>query len=79
MNKERRHVFSGDQFTSDELDRNEIELQLPEPSPEPAEDEQTEPWGSRKHHLRRSRRLRAYDDFLDSLGYDRERDRRGDQ
>jgi len=74
MPDERRLVRSGERFRSDELDL--IDLELPEPSPEPPEEEQAEPWGTSKRHLRR--RLRAYEDFLDGLGYDRERDRRGD-
>jgi len=76
----RRLVRSGEVFTSDELDRDEIELELPEPSEEPAEDEQVEPWASGKHHLRRGHRLRAYEEFLRERYTDeeRERDRRGD-
>ena len=63
----RRLVRSGEEFTSDELDRDEIELERREPTEEPDEDEQVEPWASDKHHLRAGHRLRAYRDFLDSL------------
>ena len=74
----RRLVRSGEEFTSDELDRDEIELERREPTEEPDEDDQVEPWASSKRHLLAGRRLRAYRDFLDGLGYDRERDERGD-
>jgi hypothetical protein len=76
----RRLVRSGEQFTSDELDRDEIELELPEATEEPDEDDQVEPWGSSKRHLFRGHRLRAYEEFLRERYTDeeRERDRRGD-
>jgi hypothetical protein len=76
----RRLVRSGEAFSSDELDRDEIELELPDPTPEIPESDQTEPWASGKHHLRRGHRLRAYEEFLRERYTDeeRERDRRGD-
>jgi len=41
----RRLVRDGDEFTIDEEDRDEIELELPERRPEPPMDVQGEPWG----------------------------------
>jgi hypothetical protein len=64
----------GDAFTSDELDRGEVELELPEPAPEPAEEAQAEPWAlSPEHQGKHERsgladRARAYREFLASLG-----------
>jgi hypothetical protein len=43
MNPKRRLIRYGDRFMSDELDRDIIELDLPEPEPEP-EIEPSEPW-----------------------------------
>jgi len=40
----RRLIRSGEVFTSDELARGEVELDLPPPAPEPPEEEQAEPW-----------------------------------
>jgi hypothetical protein len=76
----RRLVRSGEEFNSDELRDGLVELELPEPSPEPAEDDQVEPWGSGKRHLFRGHRLRAYEEFLRERYTDEEmeRDRRGD-
>jgi hypothetical protein len=70
----RRLVRHGDEFTSDELDRGEVELELPEPAPEPAEDAQAEPWAlSPEHQDRHARsgladRARLYREFLASPG-----------
>lgn len=45
-------------FTSDELERGEVELAEVEPAPEPPEEEQAEPWNSDKPSFRD--RLMAY-------------------
>lgn len=64
--RERRRVFFGDTFTSDELRDGLVELVEVEPNPNPPpEDEQVEPWGLRddapieKHRLFHGR-LRDY-------------------
>jgi hypothetical protein len=63
----RRLVRYGGQFTSDELRRGEVELELPPPGPEPPAEEQAEPWAlpedsaEPKHRGLRGR-LRAYRD-----------------
>lgn len=59
--EERRIIRFGEIFSSDELERDEIELELPEPGPEPPEEEQVEPWahGGDKEHLFHGR-LRHY-------------------
>lgn len=41
---ERRRIRDGDAFTSDELERGDIELEKPEPRPEPPPEQQDEPW-----------------------------------
>jgi hypothetical protein len=67
----RRLVRSGEAFTSEELERGEVELELPEPSPEPDEDDQVEPWGLRPgtvKHLRFRHRLHLYKEFLERMG-----------
>lgn len=64
----RRLVRSGDIFTSDELERDEVELDLPEPSDERGE-EGYEPWardGSHGETERDRKRLRAYREFIES-------------
>jgi hypothetical protein len=63
----RRLVRSGDTFTSSELDNDEIELELPDPSPEIPEDEQAEPWGTWKNDPSFADRLNAYYEFLDQI------------
>ncbi len=62
----RRLVRSGEDFTSEELERGEVELELEErePNPEPPEDEQAEPWGAREDDPRFRDRLRLYKEFL---------------
>lgn len=73
-----RCVRSGDMFDSDELADGRVILEEVEANRDPPdEDDQAEPWNTGKHRLRH-RRLREYERFLDGLGYDRERDRRGD-
>lgn len=64
----RRLVRSGDPFTSEELDEDTIELELPDPTPEPSEDQQAEPWGAAENDPRFAERLRAYKDFLGRTG-----------
>lgn len=64
----RRLVQCGDTFTSSELDNDEVELELPDPSPEIPENEQAEPWGTRKNDPRFADRLHAYHEFLDRFG-----------
>lgn len=65
----RRLVRSGDTFTSEELERDEVELELPEPSgPEP-DGGGYEPWGrdgSKDETEHDRERLRAYREFLES-------------
>ena len=56
-----RHVTDGGEFTSDELDRGEVELELPDPSPDRPEDQQAEPWATDKFPDRE----RAYQEFLE--------------
>jgi len=66
MNK--RLVRSGELFTSEELDRGEVELERVGPLPEPPEKDQAEPWGTRLEDDPRFRdRLRAYREFLEGL------------
>ena len=43
--RKRRLVRDGDEYTEDELDRGEVELELPERRPEPPVEVQGEPWG----------------------------------
>lgn len=62
----RRLVRTGDSFTSDELEAGTVELELPEPSPEPPEDEAAEPWGAQEDDPRFRDRLALYRDFLRS-------------
>lgn len=62
----RRLVRSGGEFTSDELDRGEVELEEPGHSDEP-EDNGYEPWardGSHGETDRDRNRLRAYLEFV---------------
>lgn len=64
----RRLVRSGDEFTSDELERGEVELEEPGHSDEP-EDNGYEPWardGSHGETERDRTRLRAYMEFVES-------------
>lgn len=64
----RRLVRSGDTFTSDELERGEVELEEREPSGEPEEDGY-EPWardGSKDETERDRTRLRLYREFVES-------------
>jgi hypothetical protein len=74
--RSRRLVRSGDPFTSDELERGDVELEAVPPSPEPAEDEQAEPWSwhDKEPPDRMRRILDAYRKFLESRrggeGYD---------
>jgi hypothetical protein len=75
----RRLVRSGEEFDLAELERGEIELELPGPTPESGE-EGREPWGFRDEDgmpPEARERLRLYRDFLDGRGYDRSRDERG--
>lgn len=65
----RRLVRSGDAFTSDELERGEAELELPEPSgPEPDTDDQVEPWawGDKPVPEGVAERLRLYREFCEA-------------
>jgi hypothetical protein len=61
----RRLVRFGERFDSDELARNEVELEEVPPAPEPPEDEQAEPWGLAEDappekHAKFGHRLREY-------------------
>jgi hypothetical protein len=58
--RRRRLVRYGDTFTSDE----DADFELPEPAPEPPEDEQAEPWGTAEDDPRFAGRNRAYREFL---------------
>jgi hypothetical protein len=67
----KRLVRSGETFTSDELDRGDVELELPAPTLNPPPDEeQAEPWGWRDKTLppRMRDRLAAYEAFLRERG-----------
>jgi hypothetical protein len=66
--RDRRLVHSGEEFDSDELERGEIELELLEPTPEPLEDEQAEPWNAREGDSRFRDQLRKYKEFLEQRG-----------
>lgn len=69
----RRLVRSGDEFTSDELERGVVELEEREPADDEPEGGGYEPWGrdGTKDESERDReRLRAYLEFVS----DRERD-----
>jgi hypothetical protein len=73
----RRLVRSGEPFSSDELERGDIELELPDPAPEqPPDDEQAEPWSwhDKVPGDRMRRVLDTYGQFLESRrgseGYD---------
>jgi len=60
----RRLVRSGDTFTSDELERDEIRLERPEPGREPDDPKDAaEPWGA--DDPRFAERLRLYRQFLE--------------
>jgi hypothetical protein len=64
----RRLVLSGEEFTSDELERGEVELEEREPSGSP-EDEGYEPWAmddSKDRPERDRERLEAYLEFVES-------------
>jgi hypothetical protein len=66
-----RLVRSGDSFTSGELDRGEIELELPEPTaPAPPDGEQAEPWawGDKDMPPGMAERLRLYQEFTAARG-----------
>lgn len=69
----RRLVRSGELFTSGELERGEIDLELPEPSgPEP-KGGGYEPWardGSKREKRHDRERLRAYLEFVAERGVD---------
>jgi hypothetical protein len=64
--RRRRLVRDGETFTSDELERGDVELEEVQPAPEPPPSEQAEPWAWRDkdppEHVRR--RLDAYEEFL---------------
>ena len=65
----RRLVRSGEEFTSDELDSGEVELEEVEPDSPPGDEEAaSEPWGTDKEWPDRIRQLRAYRDFLRERG-----------
>jgi len=64
----RRLVRSGDEFTSDELERGEVELEERDQGGEP-EDNGYEPWGrdgSKDETERDRERLRLYSEFIES-------------
>ena len=65
-----RRVRSGELFDSGELERGEIELELPDPTQELLEDQQAEPWNAQEDDPRFSDRLRAYKEFLQQIGGD---------
>jgi hypothetical protein len=67
---DRRLVRFGGEFTSEELAAGEVELELPEPSREPPDDEQAEPWNTSFTDPRFAARERAYREFLEQ--WDRE-------
>ena len=63
----RRLIRSGEEFDLGELERGEIELELPDPTPEPPE-EGREPWGYAdpdRSPPEARERLRAYHRFLE--------------
>ena len=61
----RRLVRFGDEFTSEELAAGQVELELPDPSPEPGDvKDEAEPWGT--DDPRFADRERAYQAFLES-------------
>lgn len=63
----RRLVRSGETFTSDELERGEVELEEREPSDPGLEENGYEPWardGSHEESDRDRERLRAYLEFV---------------
>jgi len=66
LHKSPRRVRYGERFTSEELEAGEVELELPDPSPELPPDEETEPWGTDKF----PDRDRAYREFL--AGWERD-------
>jgi hypothetical protein len=69
----RRLVRSGEEFTSDELDNGEVELEEVEPSaPPPDEEGASEPWSTDKDWAGRLEQLRAYREFLRERGEDNE-------
>jgi hypothetical protein len=45
MRRRRRLIHSGEEYTADELAAGEVELEQPEPFPEPPVEVQGEPWG----------------------------------
>jgi len=64
----RRLVRDGDEFTSGELERGEVELEEREPADE-NDEEGYEPWGrdgSKPESERDRERLRAYAEFIES-------------
>jgi hypothetical protein len=64
----RRLVRSGDMFTSDELDREEVELERRDTSGDEPEQGGTEPWGTDEPTGEMADRLRAYREFLTERG-----------
>lgn len=62
----RRMVRSGEHFSSDELERDEVELDLPEPAAEPPAEVAAEPWAWRGKVMPDSvaSRLHLYQEFL---------------
>ena len=66
----RRLVRSGDSFTSDELERGEVELEEVPPGPAPADE--VEPWAWRDKAMPQAvaERARLYQEFVRSLGGD---------
>ena len=64
----RRLVRSGDLFTSDELEHDEVELEEVPPSPEQDPDDEVEPWawGDKVMPPVIAERLRAYQEFVSS-------------
>ena len=64
----RRLVRYGERFTSDELERDEIELELPAATPEPDADDQVEPWawGDKPVPEGVAERLRLYREFCEA-------------
>lgn len=74
----RRLVLFGDQFTSEELAADEVELDLPRPSRAPADDQQAEPWNASPGDDRFRDRERAYREFLEQRRRDHPEEWRGE-
>jgi hypothetical protein len=66
--RRRRRILSGEEFSSDELDRGEVELERVEPTSEDPPRGGSEPWGVDEPDEEQSRRLRLYREYLQSRG-----------